>query len=509
MVKASRVTYVVACSALLLFTACSSDTNTTNQTELKEATFLFNFPSQTIDPSLDYTPLRAGVTETLVKLNDDDLSIEPWLAEDWQSEDGQHWTFTIRSEVLFHNGEPLTAESVKQSLERAMEQNPGVMEVLNIDYMEASDQTLTIVTNEPFPQFPSELVHPNASILEVGASEPEQRPVGTGPFMVDSFVANSALDVKRFDEYWDGAARLDQARFTFNEDESARLSALKSGGADIVYRPPVDSLTDLEADPLYKTESVVGLRTHELIFNTRNEWFEDESIRKAFDALVDREELMNEIMSGQAVLANGPFLPDFEFTPEYDQKDTGKETALAWFEEAGFETENEVVTKEGEPLHFTLVTYTSRAEFPILAQALQSKAKEIGITISIEVVDNYEEYLLQEESWDIGMYSPLIAPRGDASYFLNVSFKPDGALNFSKVDHPELTSIIDELDKTIDESERNQLIEDALLLIDQETYYSYLVHPNIVVAMNDRVENWNTSRSEYYMLTNELDVDGD
>lgn len=56
MVKASRVTYVVACSALLLFTACSSDTNTTNQTELKEATFLFNFPSQTIDPSLDYTP---------------------------------------------------------------------------------------------------------------------------------------------------------------------------------------------------------------------------------------------------------------------------------------------------------------------------------------------------------------------------------------------------------------------------------------------------------------------
>lgn len=504
MQKKRLVKYLFVSSVLLLFSACS--TSGEENSDTKELTFLFNFSSQTIDPHLDYTPLRAGVTETLVKLNDEELTIEPWLAETWDSEDGQHWTFDIRDDVTFQNGNPLTAESVKKSIERAMEVNPGVSEVLNIDYMEANELELTIVTNEPFPQFPSELVHPNASIIDVDGADPEKKPIGTGPFKIDTFVANSSLNVERFDDYWDAGAKLDRASFTFNEDESARLSALKSRGADIVYRPPVDSLVELNEDPEYKTESVVGLRTHELVFNTQKEVFADANVRNAFDALIDREELMDDIMSGQAELAEGPFLPEFNFTPAYEVKETGKEVALAWFEKAGFDIENEMVTKDGEPLELKLVTYTSRTEFPILSQALQSRAKEIGIEISIEVLENYEDYLIEEEDWDLGMYSPLIAPRGDASYFLNVSFKPEGALNFSKVDDPELTSLIEELDGTIAEDERNKLIEQALLHIDKKTYYSYLVHPNIVVAYNDRVSNWTTSKSEYYMLTNELDV---
>lgn len=501
--KKTKSLFLMTC--LLIISACST-TDSNDNTESKELSFLFNFPSQTIDPHLDYTPLRAGVTETLVKLNDEDLSIEPWLAESWESDDGQHWVFHIRENISFQNGNDVTAEAVKQSLERSIEMNPGIEEVLKIDDMDAENQDLKIVTDEPFPQFPSELVHPNTSIIDTTELDIEKKPIGTGPFSVDTFVANSSLNVERYDQYWGEAAKLDRASFTFNEDESARLSALKSGGADIVYRPPVNSLVELENDKQYEVESVVGLRTHELIFNTQNDFFDDENIRKAFDALVDRDELMNEIMSGQAQLAEGPYLSEFEFAPQYSPKETGKEIALQWFEKAGYEVSNNQVTKDGEPLDIKLVTYSSRAEFPILSQAFQSRAKEIGINISIEVIENYEDYLLEEDDWDLGMYSPLIAPRGDASYFLNVSFKPDGALNFSKVDDPDLTTLIDELDQTIDTSKRTELIKQALLYIDDKTYYSYLVHPNIVVALNDRVSNWTTSKSEYYMLTNDLDI---
>ena len=164
---------LVLCTVLFVSACSSTPKDATKQpaaSEDKEVTFLFNFASQTIDPHLDYTPLRAGVTETLVKLGED-LTIEPWLAEKWDTKDGQHWTFEIKKNVTFQDGRALDAEAVKQSLERAIKVNPGVEQVLKIKEMSASGQTLNITTEQPFPQFPSELVHPNASILDVNAAD--------------------------------------------------------------------------------------------------------------------------------------------------------------------------------------------------------------------------------------------------------------------------------------------------------------------------------------------------
>lgn len=211
-------------------------------------------------------------------------------------------------------------------------------------------------------------------------------------------------------------------------------------------------------------------------------------------------------MGGQATIAAGPFLPDFPFVPTYAPKASGASAALAWFAKAGYDVQNGKVTKHGQPLSFRLVTYSSRVEFPLFAQVLQAEAKKLGITITIDLLDNYEDYLLHKNDWDIGTYSPIVAPRGDASYFLNVAFKPGGSLNFGKINDPTLTALIDKLDRTVDTEQRNKLVRQALQRIDDQTYYSYLVHPNITVAYRKRVKNWVTSKSEYYMLTNQLDV---
>lgn len=112
-------------------------------------------------------------------------------AERWESEDGQHWTFHIREGITFQNGNPLTAESVQKSLERAIEVNPDVQQVLGIDHMEAKGQNLISTTLEPSPQFPSELVHPNTAVVDVNSADVDKSPVGTGPFRVASFITGS------------------------------------------------------------------------------------------------------------------------------------------------------------------------------------------------------------------------------------------------------------------------------------------------------------------------------
>lgn len=335
--KRKLMMLLVLCT-LLVISACSSaskegatPTAATNETKEKEVSFLFNFASQTIDPHQDYTPLRAGVTETLVKLGED-LKIQPWLADKWDTTDGQHWTFEIKPDVTFQDGRALDAEAVRKSLERAIQVNPGVEQVLKIQEMRASGQTLSITTKQPFPQFPSELVHPNTSIMDVNAADPDHKPVGTGPFKVTSFTAGSSLKVERYNNYWGGAAKLSRASFNFNEDASARLSALMSGDADIVYRPPVESMETMKADTSLHIESVLSLKTHELIFNTHQPEFQNKYVRKAFDALANREELKDVIMGGQATVAAGPFMPNFSFNPKYENRKTGTEAALEWFQ---------------------------------------------------------------------------------------------------------------------------------------------------------------------------------
>lgn len=165
-----------------------------------------------------------------------------------------------------------------------------------------------------------------------------------------------------------------------------------------------------------------------------------------------------------------------------------------------------VATPDGKPLQLTLLTYQSRAELPLISQLIQANAKELGITIDIRQVDNIDEYLTAHQDWDLATYSSITAPRGDASYFLNAAYMPEGALNYGRVHVPELASMISQLNTTVNEEQRNKLALKAVTLIDQENLQSFLVHPNNVVAYRDYVHNWVTSQSEYYLLTQDLDV---
>ncbi|AET60911.1 peptide ABC transporter (oligopeptide-binding protein) [Paenibacillus terrae HPL-003] len=503
--------FIPAFIAVMMMSACSSSPaaspflSTANPQD-KSITLLFNVQSPSVDPHTDvnYTAVRAGVGETLIKVNQN-LKLEPWLAEKWNSKDGQHWTFHIRPGVTFHSGKTVDAAAVKTSLERAQKLNPSVKNALHIHDMNADGLILNITTDKPFPAFVSELVHPNTAVIDTTAVA--DLPSGTGPFKVASFRASSELNLDRNDQYWNGEVKLKHAKFMFNEDANARELAFQAKNADIVYRPPIESLELLKADSTVKVDSFPSLRTHQLIYNMNNNDLKKTAVRKAFDHLIHRDEIASGIMSGQGTPAQGPFLLDFPFSPKYATKKFDLSTAREGFKQAGYTVQNgKVTTPDGTSLHLTLLTYQSRAELPLISQLIQANAKELGITIDIRQVDNIDEYLAANQDWDLATYSNITAPRGDASYFLNAAYMPEGALNYGRVHLPELEAMITKLNTTVDEEQRNKLALEAVTLIDQENLQSFLVHPNNVVAYRNYVHNWVTSQSEYYLLTQDLDV---
>lgn len=495
-------------SAIFL-AACSSNTAENQGEEQKKVNLLFNFATSSLDPNVDssYVPLRAGITETLVHLNDTDLTIEPWLAESWDSKDGQLWTIELRDGVTFHNGKPMDGAAVKASLQRAIKDNRAIQNGLRIESIEANANTLTIKTAVPFPEFPSELVHPNTSIIDVTETDYINKPIGTGPFTVSSFTPGTAVDLIRYDGYWNGPAKLETARFSFNADANARSLALQSGTADIVFRPEVETLANLKSVKGVTVESTSTFRVHQMTMNLERKSLQDINVRKAVDSLIDRKAIVDNILRGHGEVAAGPFPSTFSFAPDYPEKKSGMDAARAYLKESGYTEVNSVMQKNGEQLTFKLLTYSSRADLPLIAQVFQSDAGQLGIDVKIQQIETPEEYMAANRDWDLTTYSNLTAPRGDAGYYLNATYHPNGALNFSGADDDKLTALIDELNATVGQEERSVLAEQIAMYVDEQVYNSFVLHPNTLVAYkSDKVKNWTTSRSEYYMLTNELDV---
>lgn len=494
----------------LFVSGCGSvkDTSEAVKQGEKKVTYLFAFSSNTLDPHIEksYIPLRAGIVETLVKI-DEDLKLKPWLLESWESKDGKHWEFKVRKGITFQNGTALDADMVKVNIEEVSKKNVGIKNVLNIESMEAEEQTLKIVTKNPNLSFPSEFVHPNTAIIDVNAPDADTKPIGTGPFKVETFNPNVGIDMIKNDKYWDGEVKLDKVSFQFSEDANARLQALQSGSADIIFKPASESIDTLKKDSNITVDSVPGLRSHEMLYNMIRPNMANKDFRKALDSLVDREEIVNTIMMGQASAAYGPFLDKFPFTINYGKNEFGTDKALTSFKNAGLNVDCGKVSLNGEPLKMKIVTYATRPELPQIAQVLQSNAKKIGIEMEIYVAENIDEYLAKNNDWDISIYALLTAPRGDASYFLNAAFVPKGVQNHGQINDTNLNNIIDQFNVSTDENIRNDLAQKAVTIINKEYYNSFLVYPNITVAYNNKkVTGWVTSLSEYYMITKDLDV---
>ncbi|MBU3571280.1 ABC transporter substrate-binding protein [Priestia aryabhattai] len=497
---------------LLCLTACTPHEESMSMKKEektdKSATFLFNFTPATLDPHTDddYTAVRAGVGETLVKISDD-LKVKPWLAEKWETKDnGLTWTFAIRKNITFQNGKALDASAVKPSLQRVINQSYAMRNALKIKEMKANGHTLTITLKEPIPKFPSELVHPNTAIIDVDASNIAKKPIGTGPFRVLSFDQGNQVKLGRYEHYWNGKVKLKKAIFAFNEDANARVAALQSGTADIIYRPPLESLSTLQTDPSFKVSGVPSVRTHLLLYNQINDPLKDENVRKTIDALLNRKEIVSSIMNNQAAAARGPFLPQFPFADSTANDQRGIASARKYLEKAGYQIKNGKAIRSGKPLSLSLVTYSSLPELPLIAQLIQSNAKELGININIHLVEDSDEYLMAKDDWDLALYSLITAPRGDASYYLSTNYLPGGGLNASRINDDKLSKMIHQLNSTVDDAKRDQLAKQATALINRKMLTSSIVHPNIVVAYNQKVKNWTTNPSEYYMLTQHLDV---
>lgn len=236
----------------------------------------------------------------------------PGLATEWKTLNDTTWQFKLRQGVKFQNGDPLTADDVKFSLERVMNpdtKSPTRGNLAAVDRIEVVDpSTVNVVTKGPYPvllyqlsenNFGSMIV-PSKYVQQNGADILATKPIGTGPYRFVSQRKDERIDLEANPDYWGGAPPIKKVVFRPIPETSTRLAELRSGGVDLVVNVPPEQVQSLDTATT-KVDVVPSNFVMFVAINTLQEGpLQKQEVRQALNYAVDVDAIIRTVMGGTA-----------------------------------------------------------------------------------------------------------------------------------------------------------------------------------------------------------------
>ncbi|SFK91943.1 peptide/nickel transport system substrate-binding protein [Pseudovibrio ascidiaceicola] len=423
-------------------------------------------------PHLDATAGAAAAIDEVVYQNvfqgltriGPDGSVLPSLAKSWDvSEDGTTYRFHLQTDVLFHDGTPFSADDVKFSLDRARAegsvnaQKPlfaAISDVVVVD-----PQTVDIKLITPSGNLAYNLAWGDAVIVSPKTAKTNKtKPVGTGPFKFDRWMKGQEIRISRFDQYWGDQPKLDKASFRFISDPNAAFAAMISGDLDAfpTFSAP-ETIVQFQADPRF--EVAIGTTEGETILAMNNARgpLKNKLVRQAISHAVNKQALIDGAMFGLGTPIGTHFAPHHpaynDLTGLYPYDPVKAKELLA---EAGYPDGFSATLKLPPP------TYARRG-----GELIASDLKKVGIDLKIIPVEwaqwlsevfketNYDFTIVSHvEPMDIGIYAR------DKYYF---NYNSDA-----------FKQLIEELNVTVDEEKRYELLKQAQQVISEDAVNVYL-----------------------------------
>lgn len=367
---------------------------------------------------------RWSTAETLVVL-DADGAPQPALSTGWEQIDDTTWRFEVREGVTFHNGDPLTGDSVVNALQHAIDASPRPRILNGVDMtVTADDGAVRVTTAAVDPLLPNRLSSPQLAILDDDAYTADgvsPLGTGTGPFELTAVDGIVGATLDRYDGYWGDTALASGIDVRFVPDGTARAAALRTGEADIVEAIPAGQAASIDDALLHE---VAMPRTNTLYLNTESGPFADPAVRAAAREAVDRAAIVASVYEGRADAAEGllgpalPWAAGYRGDAEYAQILDERVTAA---------------TVSGVPI--TLGTFTDRAELPEVAVILEQQLEAAGFDVQQDV----REYQFIEADALEGAFDAFILSRatvldsGDPVAYLASDFSCAGGFSISQL----------------------------------------------------------------------------
>lgn len=341
----------------------------------------------------------ALIFDTLVER--DDSGYIPWLAESWEtSENGLIWTFSLRDDVYWNDGEKFTADDVVFTFEYYSQYPYGWADLSIIESVEKiDDYTVAFSTAEPVASFISQSIKSQQLIpkhiwenvedpLTFHESEPEKAVVGTGPYvLVDYDSAAGTYLFRENPDYWYSDPAVDEIQFN-PVSSSTELEAFLAGELS-TCRLDADSITLLPDDDKYVVVKTPAFWGYKLYFNPaiRGE-LGDVELRQAFAYAIDRQDIVDRVGLGLGLSGNPGYLTKSHtwYNPDVEQYDPDSEVAMSLIEGLGYVMgEDGYYQLDGESLEFTLLTGTGT--YLTVAEEIKDDLGAVGVKVTINSVD--------------------------------------------------------------------------------------------------------------------------
>ncbi|MFI2855922.1 staphylopine-dependent metal ABC transporter substrate-binding lipoprotein [Paenibacillus sp. JSM ZJ436] len=500
-------------AALVLLSACNSSEQAEKQAANPESKESKEIVYATAKDIVDMNPhLYAGsmpaqgiVYESLVESTQE--GIAPLLAASWElSEDGKVYTFKLREDVVFHDGEPFNAEAVKQNLEAVLSnaaKHSWIGLTTRIESCNVIDEfTVELVLTEGYQPALNELamtrpfvfISPK-SFINGETKDGVKSYHGTGPYKLAEHKVDQYAVFEANEQYWNGAPAVKKITSKVLPAGETTFLALQKGEVNFVFTDDrgADSLDEeameaLVASGKYQLERSEPMNTKMIAANSgkADSPVSELAVREAIWHAIDRETISSQIMNGaegpaEALFSANVYAADLPLKKrEYDL-----ETSKSLLESAGWVMkEGEGVrTKNGKPLAMSVYFDINSSTQKIQAEYIQSTLKEIGMQLELVGEESSSianrrgtgEYdLLFNQTWGLA-YDPqstIAAFALESSYLHTTKGMKDADVLYSKIEQARAAQ---------EESEAKALYADILNMVHEEAVFIPLTHGSVTV----------------------------
>jgi peptide/nickel transport system substrate-binding protein len=421
--------------------------------------------------------MLAQTGDFLVLDNNQLLKLQPMLATSWTpSNSGAVWTFKLRPNVKFHNGQPFTAKDVVYTFKQLADPKNAsnalstFTSVLTPDGVVMVDpMTVAFHLEAPNGNFPYLVSSDNynAIIVPDGTdfSKWQSTFIGTGPFTLKSYTQTVGASFAANPSYWAGKPFLDSTSFTFYSSQPPQILALQGGQVDgIVQFTAQGAQSLLNNSSAYNLIKLKSANHRELSMRNDQAPFTDARVRQAVAYTLNRPEMISALLLGFGQLGNdsplGPRYPSSDLSIPQRAQDISKAKSL--------------LAAAGHPggisAHLTTEQYQ---EIPALAQVIKADAAKAGININLTVESQtayYGKSTLGNSDWlDAQMSLVDYGDRGAPNVYLEAPLTSNGPWNAARFKNPTYDSLVKQYVAAIDLSTQRQLAGKITNLLLQET----------------------------------------
>ena len=415
----------------------------------------------------------------------------PALAEDYTyDENTLTYTFQLRKDVQWHDGEKFTAEDVKFTIEAIMnpdngsENMPNYEEIQNITVL--GEHEIAFTLSEPnfaFLDYMTMSILPQHCIVgeDLWESDFFRNPIGTGPYKLESWDVGQSINMVRNEDYFAGKANIENIIFKIVEDDTAKALQLQSGELDLAQVTPKDAETFRNSEDF----TVYDMDTSDyrgILYNFWNPyWQENADLIPAINYAIDRQAILDAVLLGCGEVAYSPLQKNIYNYPDAEHYDYDPAKAEALLAAAGCEKADGYWQRNGERIAFTINATAGDQVRIDMALAAAQQLKAIGLDVTADVPAEGIDWGGQE-CCIIGWGSPFDAD--DHTYKV---FGTDKGANYSGYSNEEVDRYLLQARQTEDPTERAEAYKNFQIALAENPAYTFFCYIDALYVADSKL----------------------